>query len=314
MTTIPPTIVRRSVETILLAEDHRSIANDLITSKFLTETIEIFKKVVNEKLENNHINLEWFRAICEDPSNSTDYILAFAGLGKKTITNKRKSTKREIIIEESLESFEILIQTIDELCDSDIEITLSINYNNVSISLNLDESMIVINALAVRRGAIRGGIWSSFGKQIETPLLTCMCNLFNVPEDNYSSGNRENIREIDFYLITDENEEKYCEIKLMGKGNSEGADSTIARDSHVFVASKLSDTNIQQLEINNIEWVELDNREEDDNGNITGLGFMRFGDVLENLKIPHQNIDTYQDIAELVRNAARNLEIEGEDN
>jgi len=70
-------------------------------------------------------------------------------------------------------------------------------------------------------------------------------------------------------------------VKLIGKGNPESVDAVIARGSKVFVADKLSDTNKKQLEHVGIEWVELR----------IGQGFRRFKTVLENLQIPHQELD-----------------------
>jgi len=144
----------------------------------------------------------------------------------------------------------------------------------------------VINTLAVKRAALRGGLWSTAGKQTEGPLMITLCKLYNVPEENYSIKPRakrikkgEVNREIDFFLRDNDKEYK-CEVKLMGKGNPESADAVIARDSAVFVADKLSDQNKTQLEKLNVEWVELRNDE----------GFKRFKNVLENLEIPHSNL------------------------
>ena len=71
----------------------------------------------------------------------------------------------------------------------------------------------------------------------------------------------------------------------MGRGNPESADAVIARDSKVFVADKLSETNKRQLDSLGVEWVELRNDK----------GFQRFEIVLNHLKIPHgkltSNID-----------------------
>jgi hypothetical protein len=103
-------------------------------------------------------------------------------------------------------------------------------------------------------------------------------------------------REIDFYLTESKNLYK-CEVKLMGRGNPESADAVIARDSKVFIADKLSDTNKSQLNSLKVEWVELRNE----------IGYKRFKNVLENLKIPHQeftgNLDSQIDniLAELLK-------------
>lgn len=66
----------------------------------------------------------------------------------------------------------------------------------------------------------------------------------------------------------------------MGKGNPESADAVIARDSRVFVADKLSETNKRQLNSLNVDWVEL--RSEN--------GFQKFAGVLDALHIPRDEM------------------------
>ncbi len=71
----------------------------------------------------------------------------------------------------------------------------------------------------------------------------------------------------------------------MGKGNPESADAVIARDSKVFVADKLSQTNKNQLNHLGVEWVELR----------SSNGYLRFATVLDNLEIPHRNITGFNE-------------------
>lgn len=136
---------------------------------------------------------------------------------------------------------------------------------------------------AVKRAALRGGLWSTAGKKVEKPLMLTLCKLYQVADENYAvklKGTNLEIdettfeREIDFYLKNGGNNYK-CEVKLMGKGNPESADAVIARDSKVFVADKLSDMNKRQLNSLNVDWVEL--RSEN--------GFRKFSAVLDALKI-----------------------------
>ena len=145
--------------------------------------------------------------------------------------------------------------------------------------------MLVINTLAVKRAALRGGLWSTAAKKVEKPLMMTLCKLYQVADENYSvklKGTKKEVdettfeREIDFYLIDGGNQYK-CEVKLMGKGNPESADAVIARDSRVFVADKLSDMNKRQLNSRKVDWVEL--RSEN--------GFQKFAEVLDALKIEH---------------------------
>ena len=113
--------------------------------------------------------------------------------------------------------------------------------------------------------------------------MVILCKLYQVADENYAvklKGTNKEVdettfeREIDFYFIEGGNQYK-CEVKLMGKGNPEGADVVIARASRVFVADKLSETNKRQLNSRNVDWVEL--RSEN--------GFQKFAAVLDALKI-----------------------------
>jgi len=203
------------------------------------------------------------------------------------------SSTKEIVIDASNEHYNSLYKTIKKLVESenDLELTLTIKFRGISVDLNVSESLIVINTLAVKRAELRGGLWSTAGKRVEKPLMQTLCKLYDVPDNNYAIKikgrlvqNSDFEREVDFYLISGENQYK-CEVKLMGRGNPESADAVIARDSKVFIADKLSETNKKQLDSLGIEWVELRNKN----------GFRKFEKVLNNLKIPHRifnsNID-----------------------
>jgi len=156
----------------------------------------------------------------------------------------------------------------------------------VSVDLNVSETLIVINTLAVKRASLRGGLWSTAGKRVEKPLMETLCKLYGVSKRNYRSELKGSdkiedfTREVDFYLTKGESDYK-CEVKLMGKGNPESADAVIARDSHVFITDKLSETNKAQLDSLGVEWVELR----------TINGFQRFKKVLQNLKITFTDIN-----------------------
>ena len=143
--------------------------------------------------------------------------------------------------------------------------------------MNINESLIVINTLAVKRSALSGGLWSTAGKQVEKPLMATLCALFKVPQKYYDQGNLpDSQRESDFYLFDDTGEGFPCEVKLMGKGNPERADAVYARNSRVLVANTLSDLNKEQMDENGIFWVELKNIDD----------YKRFEHALNALSIP----------------------------
>jgi predicted AAA+ superfamily ATPase len=148
--------------------------------------------------------------------------------------------------------------------------------------LNINESLIVINTLAVKRAALRGGLWSTAGKRVEKYLMVTLCKLYDVPSECFAQVNLpKSMREVDFYLSNGKNKYR-CEVKLMGQGNPESADAIFARESDVFIADKLSTLNKQQAEKLNVQWVELRSPN----------GYQKFHEILTTLGIPHKsNID-----------------------
>jgi hypothetical protein len=285
--TLTEQVTKNIIKKLLKGDDYRIEIVTLINAEFLQFAIDFFKRVAEAKLNSKSIDTDWYKQEMLSTKLPSEEIAINSGLNKKTITNMYNSGTRKIVIEASYDHYKTLYNAIDELTKvEDLNLSLQIKFNKVSVELNINESLIVINTLAVKRAALRGGFWSTAGKQTEGPLMLTLCKLYAVSEENYSIKPRakkikkgEVNREIDFFLINNNTEYK-CEVKLMGKGNPESADAVIARDSAIFVADKLSDQNKTQLKKLGVEWVELRNTK----------GFRRFKRVLENLKIPHKNL------------------------
>ena len=196
-------------------------------------------------------------------------------------TNAYNTTTKGTVIQASLDHYESFCNTIERLIETggDLEIELTIKFNKVSVDLNVSESLIVINALAVKRSAIAGGLWSFSGKNAEKPLVTALCKLYDVHDKHYSGYGPASRREIDFYLISDDGEAHKTEVKLMGRGNPESADVIHARSTEIFVADRLSDLNKEQFDEVGVQWVAL---------NDEGV-YKRFKDVLNYYNIPHSD-------------------------
>jgi hypothetical protein len=288
--TITEQVTQKIITRLLKGQDYRIEIVALINAEFLQFAIDFFKKVAVAKLDNQAITSDWYKEVFLNAKLDSDEIAINSGLNKKTIMNMYNSATKDVVIDASNEHYEILFNSINQLIENqdEIDLTLTIKFNKVSVELNISESLIVINTLAVKRAALRGGLWSTAGKRVEKPLMQTLCKLYSVSESNYSihfKGKKVKTvdeidfeREIDFYLSNGGNQYK-CEVKLMGKGNPESADAVIARDSKVFVADKLSDLNKTQLNSLNVLWVELRNEN----------GFQGFEKVLRNLKIPFKN-------------------------
>ncbi|MBU1297923.1 MAG: CfrBI family restriction endonuclease [Bacteroidetes bacterium] len=282
--TLTDSVTQRIITKLIKGQDYRIEIVTLIDAEFLQYVMDFFKRIVDAKLKNQNVTIDWYKKELLDPNLSSNDIAINSGLNKKTISNMYNSATKEIVLEASLEHYDTLYESINSLIenDGDINITLIIKLRSVSVELNINETLIVINTLAVKRAALRGGLWSTAGKQVEKPLMMTLCKLFNVPAKHYDQSRLpKSMREVDFYLIGNTDKELHrCEVKLMGKGNPESADAVIARDSKVFIADKLSDLNKKQLSKLGIEWVEL--RSSD--------GSKRFTTVLKNLGIPFKDL------------------------
>ena len=283
--TLTEQIVKNIITRVIKSEDYRIEIVNLINAEFLQFSVDFFKKIVTAKLNSEDITIDWYRKCFISDNLSSEEIAINAGLNKKTINDMYGSATRSIV-EASNEHFESLYQSIQTLVEieKEVDLTLTIKLKGVSVDLNVSESLIVINTLAVKRATLRGGLWSTARKSAEKYLMLTLCKLFKVPESNYDAKHflkdksKKVDREIDFYLLEKDN--KYlCEVKLMGKGNPESADAIIARSTNIFVADTLSQQNKNQCDELGIHWIAL----RDVNG------FRKFKSILEQLEIPHSN-------------------------
>lgn len=278
--TLTDQVVKNIIKRLINGMDYRIEVVALINAEFLTFAIDFFKKVVEAKLKNHNV-VDWYKIEFLNKKLSSDEIAINSGLNKKTITNMYNSATKEIVINASSEHYDILYQSINTLVDNNAEIDLSltIKFRGVSVDLNINESLIVINTLAVKRSALRGGLWSTAGKRVEKYLMATLCHLYSVPLNHFDQSQvPSSMREVDFYLINNASYSR-CEVKLMGQGNPESADAIFARESNVFVADKMSDLNKMQADKLGVDWVELRS---------VG-GYRRFGDILKRLNIPYQD-------------------------
>ena len=282
--TLTDQVVKNIITRVIKSQDYRIEIVNLINAEFLQFAVEFFKKIANAKLNSEEITIDWYKKAFMDDSLSSDEIAINSGLNKKTISNMYGTATKTIVIEAANEHFESLYNSIQSLVEleKEIDLTLTIKMKGVSVDLNVSESLIVINTLAVKRAALRGGLWSTAGKSAEKYLMLTLCKMYQVEEKYYDASHfvkdkgKKVDREIDFYLLNN-GKEYLCEVKLMGKGNPESADAIIARDTNVFVADTLSLQNRNQCEQLNINWIAL----RDENG------FKRFKIALEKLGIPH---------------------------
>jgi len=282
-------VIKEVIEKVIKGDDYRVVTQTEINTQFLTYCISFFKKVVETKICGGKITKEWYKSnfVMNDSFKPQDRAI-YAGINDKTIKNMFNSGKKEIVISASEENYDKLVNAISKLIDesTELNLTLSIKFKGISVELDLDESLIVITSLAVKRAAITGGAYSN-----------------NVSPKNYSlhiengglvaSGDFS--REIDFFLKNGKNTYK-CEVKLMGNGNPEVADAVIARESNVFVADKLSETNIKQLDSLDVHWTYLRSEK----------GYLRFEKTLKAFNVPYKMPDDSK-LDELLENILEDI-------
>lgn len=290
MVTFENVVINKTVENLINGGDYREEIVNEINVIFLDFAIEFFKKIVDAKMNIETIDINWYKEnfINNEVMDPADCAIC-AGINKKTITNIYGSARKDIILDVANSNFEYLSNVISELeqdVDTGLSISIKISYNGITVELSLTESLLVINALATKKLAIRGGAWSSIGKKVEKPLVDKLCELCNVPAkyiDNKIFHKNEELdydREVDYKLIDRNGKVNRIEVKLMGRGNPESADAVIARDSQIFIADTLSEQNKNQLLSLGVKYLELKN-----NKNVIN----DFKIILKDLNIPYSD-------------------------
>ncbi len=260
-------VIVKTVERLLKGEDYREEIVNSINAVFFDFTIEFFKNIVEAKMNDEGITLDWYKKyFINEERFSADEAAIYAGINKKTITNIYGTATKKVVLDVANHNFEYLSSVIGELekdTSSGIGIHIKISYKSITVDLSLTESFLVINALATKKIQLREGAWSSIGKKVEKPLLDKLCEIVGVPASNIDNSHFKQDkskgfdREVDYKLISSTGKIYRIEVKLMGKGNPESADATIARDSDIFIADTLSEQNCNQLAARGVEYLIL---------------------------------------------------------
>ena len=276
-------IVKNTVNKLIKGQDYREEVVNSITTTFFDFCLEFFKKVLDAKIKSQQLNFDWYKENFISEDLPKEEFVINAGLNRKTIKNIYGTEEKKIAIDVSRTNYEYIKQLVDDIGTGEINIKISLTYNNIHVDLDLQESLIVINALATKKVAIRGGAWSSIGKKVEKPLIDKLCEISKVPakyidNKNFKKDKTKDVdREIDYKLFSRSGKMYRIEVKLMGRGNPESADVVIARDTAILVAYTLSQQNKNQCKQLNVEYVELKG-----NNNIK----QDFEAVLQRLDIP----------------------------
>lgn len=264
---MPQNLINKIIRKLIAGEDYYPEVLNAIDADFLQYIVDFFKRIVKAKLDKKSVTSDWYKE---------EFLLSHP-ISIKEMNTTPLSSSEQIVLDTTLKHYDVLHDAFNDLDIEDMGMTFTVKFRGVSFSLNLNESLILFNTLAVKRSTLQDRIWSETKKQVERPLMIALCALFQVPKKYFDQRNLpESERESDFYLFDDIGKDYPCEVKLMGKGNPESADAVFARGGRVLVANKLSEMNKQQMDKDGILWVELQ----------TKGGYNRFEKVLKVLSIP----------------------------
>ncbi|MYB21200.1 MAG: CfrBI family restriction endonuclease [Chloroflexi bacterium] len=276
-------------------EDHRLAVFQEINRQFLGEALDFFARVAQAKLRGEDLAAEdWYKEEMILRGKNTDDVAAAGGVPMKTVENSYGSSRRSVVLEAGRDNYEKLLTTMHELLEkSEPEVLITIKLRGVGVDLTVTESLVVVNALAVKRDKIRGGMWSAVGNGAEKPLMQVLCELYAVPSDCHRPALPKEFTTQTDYVFIGPDRLNLVEVKIGGKGNPENAKAAVAHKASLYVGDKIGETSRDVLEESGIEWVEL--------GAIQG--YRRLGKALAQMCIPHTdppNLDRLDDILDEV--------------
>ncbi len=293
--------IKRLIKSILLNENHRLI----LTASKTDASISFFNDFLNsiserKTLTNDHSFNGLFQGIEE--SFFGEYLSSISieeekaknlGIPGKTIGDAMGSKSKEKI-NEGIRLFQPIIDQIISEKNFDLQ-QVKLNFSDSSHVINSEEFMKLLLASSTWISAINGGFNSSFGKQIEKPIMLTLCKIFNVDQSNYHEYDQldegDYSRETDFYLRGSRQRDIKCEVKMMGRGNPESIDSAWRKGVKVFVGFEISETGKREANDKGVHTLELRDKL-----------WIKFDKILNHFKIPNsfdedweENIDDYLD-------------------
>ena len=278
--------VKNIIKKIFKGESHRPYLLSLKTQEKLKTFVDLIEKI--DKKKNKNTSDLFSSGYLDDAT--IDEKCWHLGIAKKTIGDTYGSQSKDAI-QLGIEELEPLIDDLfKEVSTSlgSVEISFNNNHENINRYKILPKDFYkILLAVSTRSAALSGGFNSTFGKSIEKPLMITLCKIFQLGRENYYAHDLKDeggfSRETDFYIIDDLKNKHKVEMKMMGKGNPEGADSIYARGTKVFVGDTLSETNKKQCDSVGVLWLELRKN-----------GWTKFSEILDHLNISNKFNNDYE--------------------
>ncbi|GEM_PF-3805528 len=162
------------VEAILRDEKFRRIVLRELFRRALLEFSRIIEMVAMHKKD---VKDWWKRELIENRKIGKKDVIRFGALAEKTIQNIRKSTSRNVYIEECSLAYDVIKDILSELEEDIPTLALKIKIRDKSVELNSQDVYRLLLTISSAFGEIRGGIWSEVGKRVGSEVLKRILNL-----------------------------------------------------------------------------------------------------------------------------------------
>ena len=108
--------------------------------------------MLQQKLNNQSIDLSWYKDYFLDGRFSTDESAPLGSIGKKTITNIYGGANKQLVLSVAKERIDFLSELIEQVEDDITDkIRIVVESEGNSVQLNYKESQIIINVLATKK-------------------------------------------------------------------------------------------------------------------------------------------------------------------
>ncbi|AGT73956.1 cfrBI restriction endonuclease family protein [Helicobacter pylori SouthAfrica20] len=183
--------LNHTIDLLLKGKDYREVVLNTINTEFLDFAISFFKDIIYAKMHDKSIDFSWYQQYVMDNKDPKD-IAILCGTNIKTIFNTYGTSTKEVVLDIAQNNLKYLYEILQNLENDnmkDLGINIKITYKDISVNLDLKESLLVINALATKKIALRGSAYSMIGKKIEKPLMLELCKRCGILESHIDATN-----------------------------------------------------------------------------------------------------------------------------
>lgn len=193
-------VLNHTIDLLLKGKDYREVVLNTINTEFLDFAISFFKDIVYAKMHDKSIDFSWYQQYVMDNKDPKD-IAILCGTNIKTIFNTYGTSTKEVVLDITQNNLKYLYEILQNLENdnmTDLGINIKITYKDVSVNLDLKESLLVINALATKKIALRGSAYSMIGKRIEKPLILELCKRCGISESHIDATNFKKDKKLEY--------------------------------------------------------------------------------------------------------------------